>query len=90
VRCSRSANSSAIWLLDEGHLVGAKLDVFRVEPLPPDHPFWRHPKITVKPHTSARTLRETSIAQIVREILALNQGLNAAGVVDRASPYSQW
>jgi glyoxylate/hydroxypyruvate reductase A len=87
VRCSRSANSSASWLFDEGHLVGAALDVFRVKPLPPEHPFWRHSKITVKPHTSARTLREFSIAQIVEGILALNQGLNAAGVVDRGRGY---
>ena len=87
VRCSRSANSSASWLLDEGHLVGATLDVFRVEPLPPEHPFWRHPQITVKPHTLARTLHETSIAQIVRKMLALNQGLDVAGVVDRGRGY---
>lgn len=74
-------------LLDEGHLAGATLDVFRTEPLPPAHPFWRHPKITVTPHTSARTLRDTSIAQIVGKILALNQGLNVAGVVDRGRGY---
>jgi len=74
-------------LLDEGHLAGATLDVFRVEPLPPEHPFWRHPKITVTPHTSARTLRETSVAQIVGKILALTQGLSVAGVVDRGRGY---
>ena len=33
-------------LLDSGHLAGATLDVFRVEPLPKEHPFWSHPKIT--------------------------------------------
>jgi glyoxylate/hydroxypyruvate reductase A len=31
-------------LLDEGHLAGATLDVFRTEPLPAGHPFWTHPK----------------------------------------------
>eukprot|EP01041_Mallomonas_annulata_P027976 gene27976-49740_t len=29
-----------------GHLAGATLDVFRVEPLPQGHAFWNHPKIT--------------------------------------------
>jgi glyoxylate/hydroxypyruvate reductase A len=74
-------------LLDEGHLAGAALDVFRTEPLPPDHPFWNHPKITVTPHTSARTLREESIAQIARKIVALERGEPIDGVVDRQRGY---
>jgi glyoxylate/hydroxypyruvate reductase A len=74
-------------LLDEGHLAGAALDVFRTEPLPPEHPFWRHPKITVTPHTSARTLRDESIAQIARKIVALERGEPIAGVVDRQRGY---
>ena len=53
-------------LLDSGHLAGAQLDVFRTEPLPAGHPFWNHPRITLTPHTSARTLRDESIAQIGR------------------------
>jgi len=71
-----------IALLDEGHLAGATLDVFRTEPLPAGHPFWQHPKITVTPHTSARTLREESVAQIVGKILALQRGEPIRGVVD--------
>jgi glyoxylate/hydroxypyruvate reductase A len=74
-------------LLDEGHLAGAALDVFRTEPLPPEHPFWKHPKITVTPHTSARTLRDESIAQIARKIVALERGEPIAGVVDRQRGY---
>jgi glyoxylate/hydroxypyruvate reductase len=69
-------------LLDSGHLAGATLDVFRTEPLPAGHPFWKHPKITVTPHTSARTLREESIAQIAGKIRALERGEPIAGVVD--------
>jgi glyoxylate/hydroxypyruvate reductase A len=60
--------------LDSGHLAGALLDVFRQEPLPPEHPFWRHPRITLTPHTSARTLRRESLAQIVAKIGALETG----------------
>ncbi|HEX2546483.1 MAG TPA: glyoxylate/hydroxypyruvate reductase A [Ramlibacter sp.] len=74
-------------LIDEGHLAGAALDVFRTEPLPAEHPFWKHPKITVTPHTSARTLRDESIAQIARKILAFERGEPIAGVVDRQRGY---
>ena len=74
-------------LLDSGHLSGATLDVFRAEPLAEDHPFWRHPSITITPHTSARTLLETSIAQIAQKIMALEQGFSVAGRVDTARGY---
>ena len=74
-------------LLDDGHLAGAALDVFRTEPLPPEHPFWRHPKVVVTPHTSARTLRDESIAQIARKIRAFERGEPIAGVVDRQRGY---
>jgi len=74
-------------LLDCGHLAGATLDVFRTEPLPADHPFWHHPRITVTPHTAARTLRAESIAQIAHKIAALERGDPIAGVVDPARGY---
>ncbi len=76
-----------IALLDSGHLAGATLDVFRTEPLPAAHPFWRHPKITVTPHTSARTLREESIAQIAGKIAALQTGKPVVGIVDPVRGY---
>ncbi|RYF68832.1 MAG: glyoxylate/hydroxypyruvate reductase A, partial [Comamonadaceae bacterium] len=77
-------------LLDEGLLAGATLDVFDVEPLPPAHPFWRHPKITVTPHASARTLREESIAQIAAKIRAVEAGGafdDLPGIVDPQRGY---
>jgi glyoxylate/hydroxypyruvate reductase A len=74
-------------LLESGHLAGATLDVFRTEPLPAQHGFWKHPKITVTPHTSARTLREESIAQIAGKILAFERGDPIAGVVDPVRGY---
>lgn len=74
-------------LIEEGHVAGATLDVFRTEPLPPGHPFWNHPKITVTPHTSARTLREESIAQIAGKIAAMERGESVAGMVDTARGY---
>ncbi|MBI2746415.1 MAG: glyoxylate/hydroxypyruvate reductase A [Burkholderiales bacterium] len=74
-------------LLDSGQLAGAALDVFRQEPLPAGHPFWRHPKITVTPHTAARTLRDESVAQIAEKILRLERGEPIAGVVDHHKGY---
>ena len=68
-------------------LAGATLDVFRTEPLPSEHLFWRHPRITVTPHTSARTLRSQSIAQIANKILALHRGQPIRGVVDLQRGY---
>lgn len=41
--------------LDSGHLSRAVLDVFHTEPLPDDHAFWTHPRITVLPHAAAVT-----------------------------------
>jgi glyoxylate/hydroxypyruvate reductase A len=41
--------------LDSGKLSGAALDVFDEEPLPEDHPFWEHPKISITPHTASIT-----------------------------------
>ena len=77
-------------LLDSGHLAGATLDVFRTEPLPEGHPFWHHPRLTLTPHTSARTLRDDSIAQIASKIRALAAGQpvsGLAGVVDHGLGY---
>ena len=74
-------------LLDSGHLAGATLDVFRTEPLPVGHPFWSHPRITLTPHTSARTLLGESIAQIVGKIAALERGEAIAGLVDPVRGY---
>ena len=73
--------------IDSGHVAGATLDVFRTEPLPAGHPFWKHPRITVTPHTSARTLREESIAQIARKMVALERGEAVAGVVNPGRGY---
>ena len=86
-RGAHLVDDDLIALLDSGHLAGATLDVFRTEPLPVEHAFWRHPKITVTPHTSARTLREESIAQIAGKIVALERGEPIAGVVDRSRGY---
>lgn len=74
-------------LIRNGHLAGAMLDVFDQEPLPPEHPFWQEPGITITPHISAITVQTESVRQITRKIAALERGENVAGLVDRNRGY---
>lgn len=74
-------------LLDSGQLAGATLDVFRTEPLPPAHPFWRHPRVTVTPHIAGRTILPETVAQIAGKVRALEAGLPIDGLVDRSRGY---
>ena len=86
-RGAHLVDADLLALLDQGHMAGASLDVFRSEPLPAEHPFWQQPKITLTPHTSARTIRDQSIAQIVSKIRALERGEAIAGVVEIGRGY---
>jgi len=74
-------------LLDSGQLAGATLDVTPREPLPPEHAFWRHPKVTITPHISAQTLLEESMRQIARKIAAYERGEPVSGRIDRSKGY---
>ena len=74
-------------LLDEGQLAGATLDVFPQEPVAPDHPFWRHPGITLTPHISAQTLLDEAMRQIAAKIDAFGRGEPVSGIIDRAKGY---
>ncbi len=73
--------------LDRGHLAHAVLDVFRTEPLPPDHPFWSHPRVTVTPHIAADT-RASSAARVIAENIRRGEaGEPFLHLVDRARGY---
>jgi glyoxylate/hydroxypyruvate reductase len=73
--------------LADGQIAAATLDVFREEPLPANHLFWREPRITVTPHCSALTLREKSVVQVAQKIVALSRGELVSGVVDITRGY---
>jgi glyoxylate/hydroxypyruvate reductase len=73
--------------LDFGHLAHATLDVFRTEPLPADHPFWAHPRITVTPHIASET-RTASAARVIAENVRRGEaGEPFQHLVDRARGY---
>ncbi|WP_394834681.1 glyoxylate/hydroxypyruvate reductase A [Pendulispora rubella] len=62
-------------LLDRGHLRHAVLDVHATEPLPREHPAWRHPRIDVFPHVAAQTDPASAAQRAVETILAFRAGL---------------
>jgi glyoxylate/hydroxypyruvate reductase len=86
-RGAHLVDDDLIAMIQEGHVAGAMLDVFRQEPLPADHPFWNVPQITMTPHTSARTLRDESIAQIVGKVAAMSRGEAVKGMVSPQRGY---
>ena len=73
--------------LDSGQLAHATLDVFRTEPLPPDHPFWAHPKVTVMPHIASTTRAETAARVIAENITRGQAGKPLHYLVDRGLGY---
>jgi glyoxylate/hydroxypyruvate reductase A len=73
--------------LDGGRLAHATLDVFRTEPLPADHPFWAHPRITVTPHIASETRPETAAEAIARNIRRGEEGEPFLHLVDRDEGY---
>lgn len=73
--------------LDDGTLLAATLDVFAIEPLPKDSPFWAHPKITISPHNAADTDPDAVSDYVVQQIGRFEAGLPLQNVVDRARAY---
>ncbi|GAB6966743.1 glyoxylate/hydroxypyruvate reductase A [Komagataeibacter kakiaceti JCM 25156] len=54
--------------LDEGQVGAAVLDVTDPEPLPADHPLWRHERVTITPHVASEASREAQ-ARYVRDVI---------------------
>lgn len=80
-------DADLIAALDSGHLSGAVLDVFYQEPLPEDHPFWPHPKITVTPHIAAITDPRAAVRYVADGIARFERGEKLENVVDLTRGY---
>ncbi len=80
-------DAALIAALDAGHIGHATLDVFRVEPLPADHPYWSHPHVTVTPHIAADTRASSAARVIVENIRRGEAGEAFINLVDRSRGY---
>ncbi len=80
-------DDALIAALDSGHIAHATLDVFRVEPLPSEHPYWAHPKVTVTPHIAAETREVTASEVIIENVKRGEAGEPFLNLVDRELGY---
>lgn len=80
-------DADLIAALDSGHIAGALLDVFRGEPLTAEHPFWRHPKVSVTPHMASLSDPRTVIEQVIDNLRRGQAGRPLLYQVDPARGY---
>ncbi|MCC7427455.1 MAG: glyoxylate/hydroxypyruvate reductase A [Alphaproteobacteria bacterium] len=73
--------------LESGQISGATLDVFNQEPLPPDSPYWSHPRVVMTPHTASITVPRSVAPQIAENIGRLARGQPLINLVDSAAGY---
>jgi glyoxylate/hydroxypyruvate reductase A len=73
--------------LDSGKLAYAVLDVFREEPLPPDHGFWRRKDIVITPHVASITRAGTGAGDILENYRRALAGKPLLNPVDPARGY---
>ena len=80
-------DADLIAALDRDHIAHATLDVFATEPLPVEHSFWRHPRITLTPHVASVTISETASRVVIEGLKAMRAGRRPANLVDLAKGY---
>ena len=86
-RGAHVVDADLITALDSGHLQHAVLDVFVAEPLPVDHPFWWHPRVSVLPHVAAQTDPRSAALIAANNVRAFRAGQTPANLVDRSRGY---
>jgi glyoxylate/hydroxypyruvate reductase len=74
-------------ILDNQHLEGALLDVFRTEPLPQNHPFWANEKILITPHVASLTNVETASNGVVENYKRLQKNEQLLHIVSIQNGY---
>ena len=75
--------------VDEGLIWGAGLDVTDPEPLPKDHPLWRHPRVIVTPHTAGGSPRRAGrvISTFCENLRRLRDGRPLLALIDKQKGY---
>ena len=73
--------------LERGWLNGAALDVFEVEPLPPDSPLWDDPRVIISPHIAGLTTTAGAGDGFLECLSELESGKLPRWTVDRARGY---
>ena len=73
--------------LYDGVIGGAALDVFEIEPLPPEHRLWKAPNLLMTPHMAAAGpyLEERRFDLLVENCRRLVHGGELANIVDKAN-----
>lgn len=80
-------NADLLEALDSGHLSRAILDVTDPEPLPPEHPFWSHPRIFLTPHVASMTQPETAAPVLLENLRRHQRSEPLLNVIDRSRGY---
>jgi glyoxylate/hydroxypyruvate reductase A len=65
---------SLLEALRSGQIGGATLDVFNVEPLPSDHPFWAMENVLITPHLASITIPESAARDVAESIRRVSAG----------------
>jgi phosphoglycerate dehydrogenase-like enzyme len=67
-------------------IAGAGLDVFEIEPLPPDHPLWKMDNVIITPHTAAASPRvaERHLQTLLDNLRCFVEGEPLLNVVDKS------
>jgi glyoxylate/hydroxypyruvate reductase A len=90
INCARGphlVDDDLVAALDSGQIKQATLDVFHIEPLPADHPFWSHPAITVTPHVASQIDAETGGRLIANNLLTFAKTGSCDDVADAERGY---
>ena len=73
--------------LGAGELYAASLDVFEIEPLPADSPFWSNQRVVITPHNAAESTPESIVAYFLDHASRMDNGEAMQNVVDRDAGY---
>ena len=75
--------------LQAGEIAGAALDVFEVEPLPPDHPLWQFDNVILTPHVAgmAPLIAERHLQVFLENLRRFAQGKELLNVVNKRRWY---